>query len=93
MEINYSKPVVNEDGTILVEQVSMLESDELPNGIKRRELKVIQELYPNMELLKETIERARTNYNNVEMQGHKSVAQLEQEKASLEELANYVDEL
>ena len=93
MEISYSEPIVNEDGTILVEQVSILGSDELPNGIKRRELKVIQELYPNLELLKETIERARSNYENIEMQGHKSVAQLAQEKASLTELENYVAKL
>ncbi len=46
-----------------------------------------------MKLPKETVERARSNYNNTEMQGHMSVAQLEQEKASLEELANYDDEL
>lgn len=91
MQIKYSKPVLNPDGTIMVEQVIVLSSDIMSNGIKRRELQVIQELYPNVELLKETISKARENYQDLSLQGHKSVEQLEQEKRSLEELSAMVE--
>ena len=57
------------------------------------EKRATPKLTQQMKLPKETVERARSNYNNTEMQGHMSVAQLEKEKASLEELANYDDEL
>lgn len=93
MEIVYSDPIVNADGTIIIEQVSVLSGDELPNGIKRRELKVIQELYPNLDLLEETIKRAKANYENVELQGDKTVAQLEQEKKALKDLIKAVSKI
>jgi len=93
MQIKYSDPVVNSDGSINIEQIILINQDVLKNGIKRRELKVIQENYPDLELLKETISRARENYQNVELQGHKSVAQLEAEKSSLEELSKKVENL
>ena len=93
MNINYSKPVVNDDGTILIEQVTVFEAQEMPNGIRTRELKIIQELYPNLGLLKETISRAKANYEDVEKQAHKSVIQLDQEKKALVQLEEMVKNL
>ena len=93
MEITYGDPIINEDGSIIIEQVTVVGSDELSNGIKRRELKVIQELYPNLELLEETIKKAKSNYENVEMQGDKTVGQLDQEKKALKELEKAVKKI
>lgn len=93
MEISYSDPIVNEDGSIIIEQVSVVGGDELPNGIKRRELKVIQELYPNLDLLEKTISKAKSNYENTDLQGDKTVKQLEQEKSALRELEKAVEKV
>jgi len=89
----YSQPGVNPDGTIMVEQVTMLHGSEMENGIKVRELKVIQELYPNIALLRETILQAKVNYENTELQGEKPVALLEQEKKALETLIQMVNQI
>lgn len=93
MKISYNKPVLNEDGSILIEQVSVLATKEIPNRIKVREIKVIQELYPDLKILQETISRAKANYEDVKQQGHKSVKQLDQEKKSLLQLETMLKEL
>ena len=91
--IMYSQPVVNQDGTIMIEQVTMVHANEMKNGIKVRELKVIQELYPNIDLLRETIRQAKVNYENTELQAEKPVALLEQEKKALEGLIQMVNQI
>lgn len=89
----YSQPVVNPDGSIMVEQVTMVHADEMENGIKVRELKVIQELYPNITLLRETIMRAKVNYDDATLQAEKPVVLLEQEKKALEGLIQMVNQI
>lgn len=93
MEIFYKKPFLQEDGTVVLDQVTVIREGELPQGIKRRELKVIQELYPSLELLKKTITMAAQNYNDTDMQSDKSVGQLEAEKTALLDLKKMVDEM
>jgi hypothetical protein len=86
MNVFYKKPVITEDKRVIIEQVYELGEEKLPNGILRKELKVIMEMYPTVELLLETIAKASQNYNNVALQGHKSVLQLELEKKALVDL-------
>ena len=93
MQISYNKPKLNDDGTVLLEQVSVMRATEMPNGIRKRELKVIQELYPDVKLLKETIAMAAKNYEDESKQGHKTVEQLGQEKKALEQLKGWVAEM
>lgn len=93
MRIYYKKPFVQEDGSVVLDQVTLMREGTLENGIQRRELKVIQELYPSLELLKETISMAAKNYENTQMQQHKSVGQLEAEKAALQDLIEKIKEL
>ncbi len=93
MNVFYKKPLIREDKSVAIEQIYELGEETLPNGIRRKELKVIMELYPSVELLLETIARASQNYNNIQMQGHKSVMQLELEKKALVDLQVMLSEM
>ena len=86
MNIYYKKPVITEEKRVIIEQVYELGEEILVNGIIRKELKVIVEIYPSIELLLETISIATMNYNNVSLHGHKTVMQLEMEKKALVDL-------
>ena len=93
MNVYYNKPVITEDKRVVIEQVYDFGDEKLPNGILRKELKVIMEMYPTIDLLLETIAKAQQNYNNIELQGHKSVIQLELEKKSLVDLQIMLSEM
>ena len=93
MNIYYKKPFLQDDGRIVVEQVTEYPESEIAHGILKRELYIVQELYPNIGVLNQTIETAEANYNNVELQGHKSVSQLEAEKKALAVLKEMVENL
>ncbi len=93
MRIYYKTPFIQEDGSVVLDQVTLIREGKMDNGILRRELKVIQELYPNLELLKETISLAAKNYENTALQQNKSVGQLEAEKAALKDLIIKINEM
>lgn len=93
MMVYYKKPFLQEDGKIVVEQVTQTEEEEIAHGILKCEILIVKELYPNMEVLKNTIEQAHKNYNNPKLQADKTVGQLEMEKKALEELKKMVKEL
>ncbi len=86
MKVFYRKPQFTEDKKIIIEQVYDFGDELMTNGILRKELKVILEKYPSLDLLLVTIAKAQENYNNIELQGNKTVKQLEQEKKALTEL-------
>ena len=90
MDLYYKKPFLQEDGKIVVDQVTEFDTEEIAHGILKREIHIVQELYPNIEILNLTISQAEQNYSNLEMQGDKSVAQLEAEKKALSDLKEQV---
>lgn len=93
MRLYYRKPVVTKDNQIVIEQVTEGKAEALPNGIRRKEISIIAELYPNLELLEQTIAAAERNYNNLKLQGKKTVFQLEAEKKALQSLKGMVEKL
>ncbi len=93
MRLYYRKPVITKDNQIVVEQVSEGKAEALPNGIRRKEISIIAELYPSLELLEQTMAAAERNYNNLKLQGKKTVFQLEAEKKALAQLKVMVEEL
>jgi len=93
MRLYYKKPVVTADNKIVIEQVTEGKPEALPNGIKRKEISIIAELYPSLELLEQTMAAAERNYRNLKLQGKKTVFQLEAEKRALRELKAMVDDM
>ena len=93
MRIYYKKPVILEDGKILLEQVTELAEDITPNGISRKESSVITEIYPSRKLFEQTIRLASENYKKLELQKHKTVGQLDAEQKALKELINMYQNL
>lgn len=93
MRLYYRKPVVTKDNQIVIEQVTEGKAEALPNGIRRKEISIIAELYPSLELLEQTIAAAERNYNNLKLQGKKTVFQLEAEKTALQDLKGMIEKM
>ena len=84
---------MREDGSVIIEQVSESGEMQLPKGIIKREFLVTQELYPNIVILKETINKVKTSYDDPVQQAHKSVLHLELEKKAIVELIKMVNKI
>ncbi len=93
MRIYYRDPEVQEDGSILLEQVAESGEMQLPLGIKKQELLVTREWYPSKDLLIRTVKEVEASYENPALHGGKSMIHLQLEKEAMKDLKEMIKKL